>query len=111
MNMKKEDLWHHCRYYKGEKDNPFDGIDQNKAMLWGYERDWVHQLLKGKSNSPFSSALDEYIMFGLDGFEKTDDTPITLKAMLFNRYAKGSYSMADAVESFKGFYHKYYTKK
>lgn len=26
------------RYFKGERENPFDGVDQDKAMLWFYEK-------------------------------------------------------------------------
>ena len=38
--MKESDLLQYCRYYKGERKNPYEGKEQNKAMLWMYERAW-----------------------------------------------------------------------
>lgn len=31
--MKESDLLQYCRYYKGERENPYEGKDQNKMML------------------------------------------------------------------------------
>ena len=96
-----------CRYYKGENDCPFK--DLNEEMLWFYEQSWV--INKLKRENMFSSMLEEYICSGLDSFEEFDGIPLTLKALLFNRYAIGCYSRADAVESFKEFYKKYYKNR
>lgn len=98
----EEDLLKFCRYYHGEKDNPYEG---NEAMLWDYERVWVREMMKDNS---FSEYLSDYLIYGLRDFSKFDHTPITLKALLFNRYARGAYSMQDAVEGFKDFYKIYY---
>lgn len=110
--MNKEDLLKFCRYYHGEKVNPFDGKDREKALLWLYERTWIQELLTAAKNDKPSAMLseyiDDYIGVGLKDFAKFDDTPVTLKAMLFNRYAKSTYSMRDAVDGFKDFYQKYY---
>lgn len=90
--MKKEDLLHHCRYYNGESENPFEGKDQMKSLMWGYESKWVEFTIKasenkdGQESSILSSALTDYIRAGMREFEKMDDTPIALKAILFNRY-------------------------
>lgn len=110
--MKKEDLLKFCRYYHGEKDNPFDGRDSDKAALWLYERTWIQELLNAakidKPSAMLAEYIDDYLAVGLKDFAKFDDTPVTLKALLFNRYAKSSYSMQDAVAGFKDFYQKYY---
>lgn len=106
--MNKKDLLQFCRYYKGEASNPYDGKDQNKAMLWDYERFWIEQNFSESGRKLLAEYLDEYASVGLSLFEMQDDTPATLKALLFNRYAKTAYSMADAVEPFKKFYQKYY---
>ena len=38
--MKREDLIKQCRYYKGEKSNPYNrDIDENKFIFWATERD------------------------------------------------------------------------
>jgi len=108
--MDKSDYLQFCRYYKGENDNPFDGKDGTKAMLWFYERVWIdemQEIAKDKEQKESHSSfdyLDEYLNYGLADFEKMDNIPISLKALLFNRYAKSSYSMRDAVKPFKQFY-------
>lgn len=102
--MKEKELLKFCRYYNGEEDSPFE--EQNKSMLWFYERVWVFEMLNNSDN--LSGYIDEYIRLGLGLFEQFDDIHISLKALLFNRYAKGSQSLADAVEPFKDFYKKFY---
>ena len=101
--MKESDLLQYCRYYKGERKNPYEGKEQNKAMLWMYERAWIHDTMaviaRGDANVSESRNLDEY----------ADGVPITLKSLLFNRYAQGNMSsLADCVEPFKKFYKQYY---
>lgn len=110
--MEKKDFLPFCRYYKGEKENPFEGKDQNKAMLWFYERTWVFDTLKAYENNVdvFSDILDEYVNVGLGTFQQADGVPASLKAVLFNRYAKGGNSLQDEVEPFKKFYNKYYNR-
>lgn len=110
--MDKSDYLQFCRYYKGEESNPYEGKDRNKAMLWFYESVWVRDMQKvnqdEKNEKEHTPYMDEYLGYGLADFEKMDDTPITLKSLLFNRYAKGCYSMQYAVEPFKKFYKEYY---
>lgn len=102
--MDKKDLLKFCRYYKGEDDNPFR--EQNKSMLWFYERAWINEMLN--NGNSLSIAIEEYIRLGLGLFEQFDDIPLSLKALLFNRYARTSQSMTEAVEPFKKFYKEYY---
>lgn len=105
--MTREYLLQFCRYYKGEDESPYEGIDQNKDMLWFYEKCWTFDVVNG-GDKMFVEMINEYSRVGLAMFSNHDNTPISLKALLFNRYAKGSWSMADAVEGFKRFYNKYY---
>lgn len=100
-----EELLKFCRYYKGEGDSPFK--DQNKSMLWFYERVWVLDMLNNRLEG---SLIGEYMYAGLGNFKDNDDIPLSYKAFLFNRYAKDYYSMMDAVEPFKIFYIMYYGK-
>lgn len=37
--MEKKDYLPFCRYYKGEKENPYKS--GNKALFWDYERAWI----------------------------------------------------------------------
>lgn len=106
--MEKKDFIKFCRYYKGEKENPYDGIDQNKTMLWFYEKCWIDFNLSDNGRSTLADYIGDYSFVGLSLFEMQDDTPASLKALLFNRYAKTANSMIEAVEPFKKFYKRYY---
>ena len=96
-NMKKEDLTKLCRYYKGEKENPYK--NGNKALFWDYERVWID--LSVDKDEMLGNMLDEYISAGLSEFEMQDDTPVALKALLYNRFCH--WQMADTA-SFKKWY-------
>lgn len=110
--MNEKELLLFCRYYKGEKKNPFEGHpDSVLPLLWDYERTWVYDTIKGcrgGGNPTLASYVEEYLSAGLREFNHTDNTPATLKAMLFNRFAKSYNSLLDAVPNFKKFYDKYY---
>ena len=77
-----------------------------------YEKDWLMSMLRGYENKDKPSIIDSYLteynLAGLSLFEMHDSVPVTLKALLFNRFAKTCYSMADAVKPFKEFYNEYY---
>ena len=38
----KNELIQHCRYYKGEENNPFVTKNAELAFLWDCEYFWVH---------------------------------------------------------------------
>lgn len=103
--MDRKELIQLCRHYKGESIEPKFN-DRNMAMLWFYERSWVELMMQ--ESYLFDDEMRDYAAMGLIGFCDTDDVPITLKALLFNRYAKTAQSMSAAVEPFKDFYTKYY---
>lgn len=96
-----------CHFYRGEAFNPYEGKDQNKAMLWFYEMGWVKNASLGRSPSS-SDMLEEYSAVGLRDFCNGDGVALSLKALLFNRFARTERSLAEAVEPFKVFYKKYY---
>ena len=93
-----------CHYYNGEDTDPFERVDQNKSMIRFYESYWVNQRSRGNSLTDY---LNEYLAAGLRDFEAGDQVPVSLKAVLFNRYQKGSYSTD--TEYFKAFYRQYYS--
>lgn len=111
--MKHNELIKFCRYYKGQKENPFVGKEQQKAMLWSIEKTWVEDTASAihakEATASQSSILDEYLAVGLKDFEKFDDTPIMLKAIIFNRYAQNTHTMLSAVDGFKKLYYEYYS--
>lgn len=89
-----------CRYYKGEDKCP----KNVKASFWEYERKWVELSLD--ASSALEGMLAEYISNGLGAFEQTDNTPISLKAFLFNRYAH--WNAGDLISGFKKWYKSSY---
>lgn len=102
--MEKQDLLQFCKYYKGEEESPYQGT---KNALWGFEKTWVAFSLNPEKGFDYlSNCLNEYLSCGLRDFEKFDDTPITLKAVLFNRFEQW-----DEGGDFKAFYNEYYTQK
>lgn len=95
-----------CHYYNGEDTDPFERVDQNKSMIWFYESFWVKQRASGQV---LTECLNEYLAADLRFFEAEDNVPVSLKALLFNRYMKGS---SDGnTEPFKAFYRQYYSMK
>lgn len=100
--MKQEDLLKFCRYYHGEKD--CNSKDKDIQMLFKIEKMWVDRMLS--EDSDFDALLDEYITFGLTSFSETDDVPVTLKALLFNRF--NQYNDRIDVDAFKTWYKRHY---
>lgn len=106
--MKEKDLIHHCRYYKGENENPYK--DGDKALFWDYEQKWIEFSIK--KDDILGNALDDYIAAGLSEFEMFDDTPVTLKALLFNRYLHwSSGDLLETAKDFRKFYLNCYKKE
>lgn len=100
----KEFYLQQLKYFKGENESPFD--DNNKSMLWFYESVWYNYM-----TTENKGLLDEYIsdfrIARLD--DLPGDMPLGYKALLFNRYMKGSMSsMLDTAKEFRKFYAKYY---
>lgn len=111
--MKKEGLdkyIEHCKYYKGEDEFEGSGSEDakpNSGLLWFYEMKWVGEYLNyGGIPTEYDG---EYNVVGAH-FMEVDERPISLKALLFNRYCKTAWSMLDAVEPFMKFHIEYYTE-
>lgn len=106
--MTREELIKQCRYYKGEKECPND--KREDEMLWFYEERWctfcierpeyIEEIIKDYNNTPFSD------------FSNTDGVPLSLKALLFNRYChwSGGYGLDVDNQGFKDWYNTYYKK-
>ena len=102
--MDKKDFTRSCKYYDGRGATRLSG---NKAMLWNCERTWVS--LSVAKSKVLADMLDDYLDVGLREFCQYDDTPITLKAVLYNSFAKyHSGTAQEAVEAFKVFYAEHY---
>jgi len=97
--MNRSNLIIHCLYYKGEKENPYQGGD--KAQFWEYEKIWVNEMSKDEGSNLLTGNTADYIHAGLLSWNETDGTPYLLKALLFNRYC---HWIQGSVESFKDWY-------
>ena len=87
----------YCRYYKGREmhsENPF------VEMFLICESMWVH--FNKTQNASMQEMLSEYLRNGLLEFEQYDNTPITLKAVLYNRFRQ--YYEQSTIDDFKRFY-------
>lgn len=114
-----------CGYYKGESEDPFgkrlkqqeaSGSDTLSAELrtrlqtasgfWFYEERWVMFTLDHECGHSYCR---HYLRDGLEDFLKDNGTPMTLKALLHNRYMHwgGDYEHIDA---FKKWYLEHYEK-
>ncbi len=98
--MNKEDLIKLCRYYKGEKENPYEG---DKGMFWYIERGYVD--MRVVEDKALADCGSEYMRQGLLDFEEFDGTPLLLKALLYNRF---EYWLQGSVKEFKKFYKESY---
>ena len=98
--MEREEVIAFCRRYKGEVHNP-----DPQDSVWRYERFWVEECMKDCPD--FGMQLEEYLRAGLRTFNMYDDTPVTLKAVLFNRFMQQAEGMATA-EDFKRWYDWFY---
>lgn len=106
MSMEKKNYLPFCRYYKGEDKNPYNG---NAAAFWDYERIWIEHNFTENGKTSLAEYLDDFSRAGLALFEMNDDTPASLKALLFNRFCHWrSASMIECVEPFKDFYKREY---
>ena len=93
-----------CRYYDGitiEKGT-------TKTLLAEYEMRWMEWRGAAHNTGNYRYMVDlvkEYMYYGLMMFEDSDKAPVSLKALLFNRYSHWNYAGAD---EFKYWYNNTY---
>lgn len=115
-----------CQYFAGECCNPFDALSHigkesiygvkglsEGDLLWYYEKLWASWALSAapeKDKSLLKDASDFYIEMGLSDFESEDGVPLSLKAILFNRYCHwgGDYDPESNAKSFRNWYLRLY---
>ena len=122
----KEYIWllDFCGFYKGEDENPFQkrlkearfpGTSLSEedtqaanvsSMFWFYEECWVKFTINWECGYSY---CNPYLRDGLEDFLKDNGTPMTLKALMHNRYFhwSGGY---ETVEDFKKWYINNYEK-
>ena len=99
------ELLKQCRYYRGEKENPFENYAP--AYLWMVEKDWVAREIAEAEVETLtdvsSDALEQYRNAGLIDFEKSDGIWLGLKVSLYQLLQHWNEGMA-SVEDWKRFY-------
>ena len=118
-------LLNFCGFYKGEAEDPFEKrfkqlVDSGSELLsgeriarlqtassfWFYEERWVMFTINRECGHSYCR---HYLRDGLEDFLKDNGTPMTLKALLHNRYMHwgGDYEHIDA---FRNWYIEQYDK-
>ena len=96
-----------CRYYNGESEPP-RSLPEGCALMWDYEWHWVLWSLKNDSMmEQFQRMIEEFHLENKDD----DRTPLTMKALLLNRYLHwcGAYaSIEETLKHFEKWYMDHY---
>ena len=96
-----------CRYYNGESE-PRRSLPEGCALMWDYEWRWMQwSLKKDPMMEQFQRMIEEFHLENKDG----DKTPLTMKALLLNRYLHwgGAYApIEEALRHFETWYMDHY---
>ncbi len=97
----------HCRYYNGQQI-----ADDENAAFAEYEMRWMEWRCSTREDdySLLLSSVADYINSGLMMFDEYDNTPISLKALLFNRWCHWGGGWSTDPNSFKAWYYLNYCK-
>ena len=99
-------LYTFTRYYKGPGTEPLDN-ENNQRLIWEYEELWAEYEEERSDEHP---RMQEYMRDVLPIFNEDDGIPMSLKALLYNRYTHwlGGYALADDVRKFREFLYSHY---
>lgn len=96
--MTREQLIACCRYYTGDDNAPANSLGY-------YEKSWVSMVLN--NTIKYAELINTYLFYGLEDFSVDDGVPLSLKAVLFNRYTHWSCGYY-TIDDFKKWYLKEY---
>ena len=101
-------LFAFTRFYKGPDTEP-DTKENNERLIWDYERMWVQ---RDEMRDESSAMVREYIDDVLPLWSEEDGIPLSLKALLYNRYSHwlGGYGLESDVAGFKHFIKRDYLR-
>ncbi|MCD8289466.1 MAG: hypothetical protein LUC26_06095 [Prevotella sp.] len=105
--MKREELIKQCRFYKGEKKNPYEGLDV-RGTVWECEGRWVERLLEDKN--AFKEHEEIHKEDGLIHFRENENPPLSCKSYLYTRfcYWRGCSIPERDAANFRDWYNKIY---
>ena len=102
------ELLQFTQYYKGEKECPRSCANSN---FWAYEKMWIENEDERAEDHP---RVLEYKRYVLPFYNEEDGIPLSLKALLYNRYthwSSGSCAIEDEVRGFKEFLQENYLRR
>lgn len=110
-NISTEELLSHCLYYKGGEIVDDPSKDKDDYILEFYEQKWVE--FSQRDRRYIAEIVQDYIFAGLELFNCDDGVPISLKALLFNRYThwNGGCGWLNNINGFMKFYLENYKSK
>ena len=108
-----------CKYYKGEKENPFEKLvgkngeyrnhlDRDRASLWFYESKFAEMMRTDEGRRSLNASLAEYRDYRGKSLPNVHEL---LLGLLFNRFfhwSSASPSDPEAMKSFYRFVKKFY---
>ena len=96
-----------CRYYNGQ-----DFSDNEDAIFANYEKRWMEWRVSSQDQDYeyLVENISEYMSYGLLRFDEYGLTPISLKALLYNRYCHWG-GWDSNTDSFKRWYYNSYCKE
>ena len=94
-----------CRYFNGQVLP-----DNNDAIFADYEKRWLEWRVSSQDQDYeyMVEVISEYMCYGLLRFNEFDKAPVSLKALLYNRFCHWDYSSNP--DLFKEWFHNYYCK-
>ena len=103
-NISTKELLSYCLYYKGGEIN-------DASIIEFYEQMWVN--FSQHNRMYIAEIVQDYIFAGLELFNCNDGVPISLKALLYNRYMhwNGGSGWQNDNNGFKEFYLENYKSK
>ena len=93
------ELLQFTQYYKGEKECPKSCSNSN---FWSYEKMWVED---AEERAEYNPRVLEYKRYVLPFYNEDDGIPLSLKALLYNRYShwNSSFPIENEINGFKEF--------
>lgn len=86
----------YCKYYKGENKCPYS-LESTESTFWELEQTWVN--IVNPSEETREQMILEFTFEYPDGIPYITDTPIGLKATIFDQYCH-FYGSGDGFENY-----------
>lgn len=79
--MEKTEILKHCRYYKGEDENPFKS--GAPRTFWQIEKIWDFLITDSYREG---ALVNEFLAMNPSGYKEIESIPMSLKAIMYDQY-------------------------